>query len=709
MAVLEKIRSRAVILVIAIGLGLFAFIFGDVGNWFSSLYRDSEMDAFIVNGNKVKIQDYEQAVSQTMEQYKQMNRNLSEAETQQVRNMVYQTMVSKQILSEEADKIGLTVTPAETFDLVQGDNLSPMILQSGLFTNPETGLFDRAALLNFLKQIKTKGATPQEQALIDQYKAIWVQLEDDIRSNKLGEKYTSLISGAVVANKLELAYYTKANSVAADLAYVQQSVAQAPDADVQVTDADIKAYYDSHKELFASQNGGADLDVIYATITPSASDVESAKSDIAEAEKALKAGENPANVLEDYSDVKYVDYYLPIGEFNNPIFPADFAAFLESAPVGEVSQVYDLGQSVSVAKLLDKKVSPEMLRVSHIMLAPAQAGQPTVDSLLTVLKADPSQFATLAANYSIDTNTKTNGGEITWLNEATAAQYLGEDFSDAIYKATVGVPFAFKSQYGEHIVLVNEAKDNVAKYKVAFAQRNIVASNETQTALYNDISSFIAQNMDKDIDSLALNKGYQVLPNVKVSADQPMLTQGIENSRSLVKWAMSAKPGEVSDITECGDKWVFVRLNSSFTDKVIPLAMVKDQVTDIVRDEKKVEAMYAQLTGAKYSNLEAFAEQLHSQVDTLSTVKFNTTRLAGIGYEPAINAAAAYAPVESLQPLKGVRSVYLVKALNRTEDPATEADTKGLLDAERKGIVRSQALTYIIQKSDIKDRRYKFQ
>ena len=136
MAVLEKIRSRAVILVIAIGLGLFAFIFGDVGNWFSSLYRDSEMDAFIVNGNKVKIQDYEQAVSQTMEQYKQMNRNLSEAETQQVRNMVYQTMVSKQILSEEADKIGLTVTPAETFDLVQGDNLSPMILQSGLFKNP---------------------------------------------------------------------------------------------------------------------------------------------------------------------------------------------------------------------------------------------------------------------------------------------------------------------------------------------------------------------------------------------------------------------------------------------------------------------------------------------------------------------------------------------------------------------------------------------
>lgn len=81
-----------------------------------------------------------------------------------------------------------------------------------------------------------------------------------------------------------------------------------------------------------------------------------------------------------------------------------------------------------------------------------------------------------------------------------------------------------------------------------------------------------------------------------------MLTQGIENNRSLVKWAMSAKPGEVSDITECGDKWVFVRLNSSFTGEYIPLEMVKDDVREIVRNEQKVEEMYRQLFGAKYTS-----------------------------------------------------------------------------------------------------------
>lgn len=712
MAVLEKIRSRAVILVIAIGLGLFAFIFGDVGNWFSSLSRDSEMVAFTVNGNKVKIQDYEQAVSMEMERYKQMGRNLTEMESHQVRNMVYQSMVAKQILTEEADKLGLTVSPAETFDLVQGENLSPMIVQSGLFTNPETGMFDRAALLTFLKQIKTKGATPEEQAIVDQYKAIWVKLEDDIRTNRLSEKYSNLVANAVVSNKLEEEYYTKANSVVSDMAYVQQSVAQATGIDVNVSDADVKAYYDNHKDLFATQSGGADLDIIYATITPSAGDFDMYRNDIAEADKALRAGQDPANVLEDYSDIKYVDYYLPIGEFNNPIFPADFSEFLTSANVGDVSPVYDLGQSVSVAKLVDKKVAPEMLRVSHIVLAPAGAvpGQPSLDSLLNVAKSNPAQFTDLASTYSLDQNSKVNGGEIGWLNEINAAQYLGDDFSRAIYSATIGVPFSFKSQYGEHIVLVNEAKDNVQKYKVAFAQRNVVPSNDTQTALYNDMSSFIAQNgKNAAIDSLALNKGYQVLPNVKVGADQPMLTQGIENSRSLVRWAMSAKPGEVSEITECGDKWVFARLNKSFVGEYIPLEIVKDEVAEQVRNEKKLDEMYRKLTESKYSSLDAFATAVNAHVDTLTAVKFNTTRLAGVGYEPAVNAVAAFAKEGSLVPVKGMSAVYLTQVLGKRSDATTTADAKLQLDAERRGMVSSQALGYVIRKSDVVDRRYKFQ
>lgn len=709
MAVLERIRSKAVILVIAIGLGLFAFIFGDVGNWFSSLSRDSEMDAFIVNGEKVKIQDYEKLVNQEQERYKQMGQNLGEVESFQIRNMVYQTMVAKQVLGEEADKIGLAVGPAETFDLVQGNNPSPMIMQ--YFSDPQTGAFDKAALINFLKQINAKATSVEEQASLNQSKAMWAKIEEDVRANKLSQKYSNLIAGAVVANKLEQAYYAKANGSLSEVAYVQRTAAQASDVAVDVTEADVKAYYDAHKSIYVSQGGGADVDIIYTPITPSATDFANAKADIAEAEKALKAGQNPALVLDDYSDIKYKDTYYAIGEFNNPIFPADFAAFLTSASAGEVSTIYDLGNSVSVAKLVDKKVSPEMIKVSHIVLAPAGsvAGQPSIDSLLTVAKADPARFGELAAKYSLDKNSSANGGEIGWLNEVMASQYLGADFSKAIYGASVGVPFCFTSQYGEHIILVNEAKDNVEKYKVAFAQRAVSASSETQNAIFNDMSTFLANNRGKGIDSLALNKGYQVLTNIKISADQPQLSQEVANSRSLIRWAMTAKPGETSEITECGDKYVFIKLNKSFNDGLIPLDFVKDELTQAVKDDKRVDAMYDKLIAAKPSSLDAFAASISGVVDTLAAVKYSTDRLANIGYEPAVSAVAAFGKVGSVIPVKGIRSVYVMSVLNRQDDPATIADAKLLMNAERRGVVRSQVLSQVIRKAKIQDKRSKFQ
>lgn len=709
MAVLEKIRGLAWVVVAVIGLGLLAFILGDVGSWFSSVSRDGEMTAFMVNGKQIKIQDYETLVSQEQERYKQMGQNLGEAESFQIRNMVYQGMVAKQILKEEADKIGLSVSAEETMDLIQGDNPSPLIMQ--YFANPQTGMFDRAALVNFLKQINSKGGTPEEQAMLDQSKTMWVKIEEDVRAERLAQKYGSLVAGAVVANKLEQAYMAKADGSLADVAFVQQTVAQATD--VGVTEADVKAYYDARQNLFTTHSGGADLDIIYATITPSAEDFSNAKADIAEADKALRAGQNPSLVLDDFSDIKYQDTYFTLEDFNNPAFPADFSGFLATAGVGEVSNVFDTGSSISVAKLIDKKVSPKSLKVSHIMLMPEGAAvevdMPSADSLFAIVKAEPSRFAELAESHSVDSNSSSRGGEIGELNEAIATQYLGADFSNAIYSASKGVPFRFTSQYGEHIVMVTEVGENVEKFKVAFAQRTVRASSETQSALYNKMSNFLAANKGTSIDSLALNEGYQVLPNTTVSADQPQLAMGIDNSRSLVRWAMSAKPGEISDITECDDKYVFVRLNDSYGNGVIPFKYVKDQLTEVVKNEKKVDAMYEQLVAAKPSTLEAYASSVAGVVDTLAAVKFNTPTLASIGFEPRVNAAAAFAQPGTITPVKGMSGVYLLNVLNRQEDSATATDVKLQLNAQRKGYVRSQVLGQIIQKAKIQDRRAKFQ
>lgn len=74
-----------------------------------------------------------------------------------------------------------------------------------------------------------------------------------------------------------------------------------------------------------------------------------------------------------------------------------------------------------------------------------------------------------------------------------------------------------------------------------------------------------------------------------------------------------------------------------------------------------------------------------------STIRF---RLAGIGFEPAINAVAAFGKGVCCRTW-GASAVYLAQVLDKREDTTTTADVKLQLDAERRGMIASQALGYV--------------
>ena len=713
MATLEKIRGKAGCLVVAIGFALAAFLFGDIIKGGSSLKRDKEMNAFTINGKATKVQDYEARVNQVQEMYRGRGAEaLNEAQSNQLRNQVFQGMVAEQILQEETSKLGITVSPAETFDLIQGDNISPVIIQSQLFTNQETGMFDKAALLQFLKELNAKANyTPEQQAQIDQYKGIWANLEQEIRQQKLAEKYTTLIANALLPNKLEVAHALKVDATTNDLTYVQQ-LASTATITVTPTDADLKAYYDKHKEQFKTFDKSAKLDLVYANITPSQDDYDHAKQDIVTAQESLQAGQSPALVLEEYSDAPFMDMYLPMSEYSAGFFPSDFITFLNEAGVGATSDIMESDGTYTVAKLIGKKSTPESLHVRHIVLAPAgtMEGQVNTDSLFNVLQAEPTRFAEVATEYSLDQNSSKRGGELGWLNEAYATRYIDAKFADAIYAATVGVPFRFTSRYGEHIVLVDEAKPAVEKYNVAIAQRKVVASSETQAALYNELSTFLNNNKGAGIAEAALNAGYQAVTDLRVLGSQPMVSNDIENSRSIIRWAMNGKKGETSEINECGDKYV-IAYNKGVTEAgYLPLEEMKEQITPVVENQMKVDALFDQLTAANYNSLEAFSAASNLPIDSLMSVKYSTDRLSSIGYEPVVSAAAALAPVNKVLPLKGNNAVYLISVFNRKDDTSalSEESVKANINA-RRGAVHAQAVAQIINKSDIKDNRSRFQ
>ena len=157
MATLEKIRSKAGLLVLVVGLALFAFIIGDFLNSGSTYFKQSQEKVAEINGEVIKIQDYQARVDEMSEVYKMQSgsTSLPEEYMTQIRESVFDAMVREIVLGEELNDLGIVVSPEELFDMVQGENISPMIQQMQMFVNPETGAFDKPALLRFPSQRNT--------------------------------------------------------------------------------------------------------------------------------------------------------------------------------------------------------------------------------------------------------------------------------------------------------------------------------------------------------------------------------------------------------------------------------------------------------------------------------------------------------------------------------------------------------------------------
>ena len=246
MATLQNIRNRGPLLVIVIGVALLAFVLGDLFSSGSTLMGRARDRAFVVNGEVVTTQQYAEKITEFEEFQKMVSgqSSLDENTTYQIREAVYQQMVRNKLLGDQASDLGLVVSKEEINDLVHGESISPILQQLPFFVDPQTGMFSRMALIEFLNVINTASPNPQEQQLVNQYKSLWLFIENMVITQRLEEKYISLLSNAVIVNDVEAKTSFDLSQQNAELGYVMQSYFTIPDSAVTITDKEIKSCYD---------------------------------------------------------------------------------------------------------------------------------------------------------------------------------------------------------------------------------------------------------------------------------------------------------------------------------------------------------------------------------------------------------------------------------------------------------------------------------
>ena len=409
MATLNKIRSKAGLLVVIIGVALLAFIVGDFLNSGHTFYAMNQNKVAVVNGTNIGVEEFQERVKvrtdELQQMYGQRGMTLPEGYVSRINQEVYDQMVNEILLSEELEELGIVVSKEELADLLSGDNISPQVRQ--YFTNPQTGEFDRQGLLNFMQVVLDPEShgynTPELLAQIEPQRQMWLRLEQEVKQNRAVQKFANLLNRAIMPNKLDLENSFEDNKTSANIAYALQPYTSIADSTIAVSDGELKAEYNKMKSFYKTPERRS-IKYITVNIVPSEADYAKAKEKAEMNESVFATTDDVVAFIANNSDESYDDSFVAISSM-----PEKMKKFAQTASVNESSPMEFENDTYTMYRLMDTKVAPDSIKVRLLSFQPRST---EIDSVLNVLNHGGS-FAELAPKY--------NGNDEIWLMENMAS------------------------------------------------------------------------------------------------------------------------------------------------------------------------------------------------------------------------------------------------------------------------------------------------
>ena len=711
MATLQKIRSKGPLLVIVIGLALFAFIAGDA--WKVLQPHQGKQDVGEVNGEALSAQDYQKMVDELSEVIKLTNglNSLTEDQLNNVKDQVWQSYVNNKLIAEQAEKLGLKVTDAEIQSIIdQGTH--PLLMQTP-FRNPQTGMFDKDMLKKFLVDYANLNASQMPAQYVEYYQkmgAFWQFVEKTLAQSTLAEKYQNLVAKSLISNPVAAEDAFNSRTEQSDLLLAGVPYSSINDSTVQVSDSEIKDLYNEKKEQFKQLVETRDIRYIDVKVVPSDADRKAVEKEVTEYSNQLASttADFGTFVRSTGSSVNYSD--VPVSK---SVFPADVASRLDSTNVNEVYGPYynQTDDSFNAFKLLAKVSSPDSIQFRQIQVyADTEEKTKTLaDSIYNALKGG-ADFAAVAKIYG-------QTGEATWVNaqswEGSELDADNSKFINTLLNQPVNELANLNMGQANLILQVMNKKSMQTKYKVAVVKREVEFSKETYNAAYNKFSQFVAQNTT--IDSMVKNaeeSGYTLMPRTDLSSAEHYVG-GVRSTREALKWIFAAKPGEVSPLYECGenDHLMVVALDKIHEAGYRDINSVAEMLRAEIRRDKKAEKIMEEMK--KYNSIAQVKGMKDAVSDSVKHVTFSAPAYISVtrSSEPVIGAVAAKTAANKVSaPIKGNGGVYMIQVYAK-EKGSEKFDAKqeeATLTNMAVRIAGNQLINDLYQKAKVVDQRYLF-
>lgn len=712
MAVLGKIRSKGVILIVIIGLGLFAFIAEEFFRSCDAASNERRAQVGEVLGDKVNVQDFQKLVDEYTNVIKmtQGRDNLTDEELNQVKDVVWNTFVQNEIISNEAEKLGLQVTDKELQNVLNAGT-NQMLLQTP-FVNQQTGRFDANMLKQFLAEYKqAQTANPQ---LADQYRNLynfWTFVEKSLRQQLLAQKYQVLFASCLLSNPVSAQMAYNDENQESNIQLASFAYSSINDNKVKITESDLKAKYEELKPRFKQYEETRSIKYVDFQVVPSQADRKALDKTVNEYMVALRDTADPSGIVRKSGSTVS---YLGIPQ-TKAAFPSDIAARLDSISVGVTTAPVEnkMDNTLNVIRLISKTQMPDSVQFRAIQVmgtTPDEAAK-RADSIYTALQ-NGGEFEAIAKKYG-------QTGEKNWI---TSAQYqnapsMDNDTRSYIHTLnTLGVNETknIKMTQGNIILQVTDRRAMTDKYVAAVIKKPIEFSKNTYSDAYNKFSQFVSENQTLDaMQKNAAKYGYTVRERADVRNSEHYVA-GISDTREAMKWLFEAKENEISPLYECGENDHLLVIALTKINKkgyrTLDDENVKNYVkTEVIRD-KKAEMLMAQVKGVKDIN---GAKAKGGKVAAVNQVTFAApvfVQATGMS-EPALSGAVSATAKGKFcaQPVKGYGGVYMFQVTDKKTRPV-KYNAKEYEQRQRQKVMQyaGNFMQELYIKANVTDNRYLF-
>jgi PPIC-type PPIASE domain. len=683
MAVLEKIRVKfGILITVLVALALLSFIIdpSTLRNAAQMLSADNEVGK--MDGKSISYKEFYEELDKVTKIAEIMGQKANDEQgQQQLRDAAWQSIFDKEVFEPKAEKAGIAVGDQEMLDLTQGSNISPVLLQQGMFLD-QNGNFSREALVQFVQSLSA-----DETGVANRY---WDFLEDNIYKSQLYNKYASLLQNSNVLSSVESQHMILDNNVTSDVDFVLVPVGFGQDSTITVSDQEIKDYYNARKKQM-KQLANRDIEYVMFEVVPSQEDIDNTREAFEELYAEFKEADALKNFVMLNSDKKWDTYYYTAEQLES------VPEFREAAFGGSgISEIHEEDGSYSAARVADRQMMPDSVRVFYTAF-PVNLEE-KADSLVkvaNVAKVMPSEF-----------------NELGWLTQELAAANGLDDFMPAFSAPGKAVKVKSKSANALLVLYVAEKTKPVQKVQLATIVKNVMASDET----YRDFlikATELADKSDGKYENFAAVVKEENLPVIPVPniLESTRRIGVCENARELVHWVFDkkTKKGDVSDVIVVDNKYYFVAaVTNTRKEGQMSVAEVANDIRSALTAEKKITKLAGEVAEKikGCTTMEQVAEALQTTVSHKDGVTFGSQQTQ---LDPKFVGAVAGADQGVITgPVEGNIGVFVFQVADRQSGSFfTEEDARTY--AGRVGSYQTNVMSSVFaEEADIKDNRSRF-